>query len=148
MSLASLTYPFLFVKSKVSSETSPARIFSPPLAGVHHLKFLVSNLDVSLAWYTSVMSASHVIALDHYTTSGKRYAAQLNMPALGEACLELRLDHEEAKHARGSDPVTWAVKSRSELQAWIEWLDVKNVKRSKIFRGPVGWLLVFEVSAS
>ncbi|MCJ1435748.1 hypothetical protein MMC27_005123 [Xylographa pallens] len=90
------------------------------------------------------MSASHLLALDQYTARGQRYAAQLSMPALGPACLELRLDHHEAKHARGFEAVTWAVKSRGELQAWIEWLDVKGVKRSKIFTGKVGWLLVFE----
>ncbi|MCJ1382424.1 hypothetical protein MMC17_005537 [Xylographa soralifera] len=144
MSLASLTYPFLFVKSKISSDASPARLVPPPLAGLHRLTFPVSNLDVSLAWYSSVMSASHLLALDQYTSTGQRRAAQLAMPALVPACLELRLDHEEAKHARGSEPVTWAVKSRGELQAWIEWLDVRGVKRSKILAGAVGWLLVFE----
>ena len=90
MSLASLTYPFLFVKSKISSEKASPRVVSPPLAGIHHLKFPVSNLDVSLSWYTSVMSASHSVTLDHYTSDGKRYAAGVNVPALGQACLELR----------------------------------------------------------
>ncbi|MCJ1322827.1 hypothetical protein MMC15_008177 [Xylographa vitiligo] len=144
MSLASLTYPFLFVKSKISAEPAPARRIPPRLAGLHQLSFPVSNLDVSLAWYASVLSASHLLALDQYTARGQRCAAQLSMAALGQACLELRLDHAQAKHAGGSESVTWAVKSRAELQAWIEWLDVKGVKRSKIFTGAVGWLLVFE----
>ena len=170
MSLASLTYPFLLVKSKISTETSPAQPIPPPLAGLHQLTFFVSDLDVSLAWYTSVMSASHLLAQDQYTARGQRCAAQLSMPAMGQSCLKLRcasslhslelavpviganhqatrrLNHQEAKQARGSESVTWAVKSRAELQAWIEWLDVKGVKRSKILTGAVGWFLMFEVS--
>ncbi|MCJ1402236.1 hypothetical protein MMC11_005456 [Xylographa trunciseda] len=90
MSLASLTYPFLYIKSKVSSDTSSPSLISPPLVGIHNLNFSVSNLDVSLAWYQSVMSAFHISALDQYTSSGKRYTAELNMPVLGQACLELR----------------------------------------------------------
>ena len=94
MSLTSLTFPFLLVRSKISPQ-SPAsaflspRISAPPLAGVHHLSFPVSNLDVSLQWYISVLSASHLLVLDRYSPSGKRYAAVLALSALGHAKLEL-----------------------------------------------------------
>ena len=94
MSLASLTFPFLLLKSKIvpdaASAAAPPTPSPPPIAGIHHIKFPVSNIDASLKWYTTVMSASHIRHLDHYTSSGKRYAAVLSLPALGETKIELR----------------------------------------------------------
>jgi hypothetical protein len=97
MSLASFSYPFLLLKAKLLPEVglSPPALrrtasSAPPLVGIHHLKIPVSNIDESIEWYTSVMSASHILALDHYSSNGKRYAAILSMPALGSALLELR----------------------------------------------------------
>lgn len=93
MSLASLTFPLLLLRSKTVPETvsaAPPNPSPPPVAGIHHIKFPVCNLDASLAWYTSVMSAFHFLSLDHYTSRGRRYAAILSLPALGETKLELR----------------------------------------------------------
>ena len=96
MSLASFSYPFLLLKSMLL----PANGFLPtcdpsqpsplPIIGVHHLQFPVSNLDTSLGWYKSVLSASHNLALDHYCPSGRRCAVTMNLPGMGEAVLELR----------------------------------------------------------
>jgi len=55
------------------------------------------------------------------------------------------LDYEKALQARGSDPLTLAVKTRVDLERWAEWLDGKKVSRSGILKGVVGWVLVFEV---
>jgi len=91
MSLASLTFPFLLLRSKCVADTAaPPNPSPPPIVGIHHLEFPVSNVDVSLNWYTSVMSAKHILSLDHYTSSGKRYAAVLSLPAPGETKVELR----------------------------------------------------------
>ncbi|MCJ1245600.1 hypothetical protein MMC30_002804 [Trapelia coarctata] len=148
MSLASLTFPFLLLRSKgvpdAAASAAPPSPSPPPIAGIHHLKFPVSNLDASLKWYTSVMSASHILSLDHYTSSGKRYAAVLSLPALGETKLELRLDYGKALQARGTDPMTLAVTTRADLERWAEWLDAKKVRRSGILKGTVGWVLVLE----
>ncbi|MCJ1473460.1 hypothetical protein MMC13_002111 [Lambiella insularis] len=144
MSLASLAYPFLLAKSKISPKTRASVLSPPPLESIHHVKLAVSDLDISLDWYLSIMSASHTLALDQYTPSGKRYAVELSMPALGLASLQLRLSHEGPFHIRGSDSVTWAVKTRNDLETWKKWLDAKAVKRSKVIRGAMEWLLVFE----
>ena len=87
MSLASFTYPFLLLASGIKSRMGMA---SPPIAGIHHLKFPVSDIDVSLAWYTLVLSATHLPELDHFTKGGDRYAVELQMPAFGKTVLELR----------------------------------------------------------
>ena len=47
----------------------------PRVLGVHHLKFAVSNLDVSLAWYERVVGAKRVPNLDHIRKDGSRFAA-------------------------------------------------------------------------
>ena len=60
------------------------------LAGIHHLKFPVSDIDASIDWYTSVLSASRIAELDHFSASGRRYAVEMNVPGMSQGVLELR----------------------------------------------------------
>ena len=96
MSLGSLTYPFLLFKSLLSQPFIPkADVFStevsaPVLAGIHHIKIPVSEIDASLDWYTYVLSASHQPELDRFTASGVRYAVELKVPGTAQGVLELR----------------------------------------------------------
>ena len=167
MSLASFTYPFLLLKSRLLPTNcflttyDPAKPFPPSVTGVHHLQFPVSDVDISLEWYKSVFAASHSLALDHYSPDGKRCIATVSINGMGETALELRsimklytlpllsvsrLNHESASHCRGSNPLTLAVKTRTDLEQWSGWLDSKSVRRSSILKAVSGWLLVFEVS--
>jgi hypothetical protein len=142
MSFGSFTYPFLRLKSAMS-HAHPSRgvpaASAPAVAGIHRLKFPVADLDASLAWYTSVMSAEHILALDRYRPNGQRFAAELKMPALGSVLLELR----------------WA----GPLEAWagpvlitVDWIRRTRGRRGeqtpsrgewrgeRIWRsGPAGW---------
>ena len=74
----------------------------PPLKGIHHAKFAVSDLDRSEAFYTNVFDARRISAYDHKHDDGSCYAYILEVPNLG-ALLELRLNPEQAEKGRGFD---------------------------------------------
>lgn len=122
--------------------TSPSR---PSISGIHHLKFPVTNLETSLNWYTTVLGASRIAALDHFNSNGERYAIVLSLPALSGPNLELRLNPDQAKNQEMFDPVTLAVETKADLDAWGEFLDKHGVAHSPVLTGVVGWVLVFEV---
>jgi hypothetical protein len=117
----------------------------PRILGVHHLKFAVSNLDVSLAWYERVVGAKRVPNLDHIRKDGSRFAAVCEMSEWSRLFLELRETAEQALKDRGWDPVTLSVQGREDLVRWIDWLDRRGTTHSPLLSGVRGWLLVFEV---
>lgn len=121
---------------------------APPIAGLHHIKLVVSNLDHSLDWYSNVLGSQHVSQYDHFDEDGKRYAVLLSLKALGNTLIELRQNAELARLHRKFDPVTFAVQGQADLRRWAEWLDQKGVKHSPVLYGVAGWLLVFEVGPS
>ena len=96
MSLGSLTYPFLLLKSLLlqlsvsKTDMSSTEASAPVISGIHHLKFPVSDIDAALDWYTSVLSASRQPELDHFTAGGIRYAVELRVPGIAQGVLELR----------------------------------------------------------
>ena len=119
--------------------------FRPKALGVHHLKFAVSNLDVSLAWYERVVGARRVAALDHIRNDGTRFAAICEMPDWSGLFLELRQTEAQALKDRGWDPITLSVQGKHDLVHWIHWLDRWGTTHSPLLTGMRGWLLVFEV---
>jgi hypothetical protein len=120
---------------------------SPPIVtGIHHVKVPVSNINVSLAWYTRVMGAKHLTNLDHINAQGQRYAVELMLPSFGRTAMELRLNSDQAKSQEMFDPITWGVESLDQIKQWEEWLVMNNVATSPVFTGVTGWLLVFQVS--
>lgn len=118
----------------------------PRVLGVHHLKFAVSNLDVSIAWYERVMGARRIPSLDHVRADGSRFAAVCEMTDWNRTYLELRQHEVQAQKDRGWDPVTLSVRGRQDLLDWITWLDRWGTTHSPLLVGVRGWLLVFEVS--
>ena len=123
-----------------SSQPTPPRIL-----GVHHIKFAVSNLDVSLAWYERVIGAKRIPELDHISRFGTRFAAVCRVEAWSNLFLELRQSPAQAAKDRGWDPITLSVQGREDLVQWTEWLDRWQTVRSPLLTGVRGWLLVFEV---
>jgi len=115
----------------------------PDFLGIHHLKFPVSDLDRSLAFYGRILGASRLPKLDHVNAGGQLYAVILEVPNLGTP-LELRLNAEQAAKQKGFDPITLAVEARADLQKWMEHLDTEEVVHSPILTALVGWLLAFE----
>ena len=114
----------------------------PPLHGVHHLKFPVSDLDRSLAFYENALGGRRVAAWDHLHQDGTRYAIILEVPGLGTK-LELRLDPAQAVAQSGFDPVTIAVQDRAALTAWMDHLDGAGIEHSPLLAAIQAWLVVF-----
>jgi catechol 2,3-dioxygenase-like lactoylglutathione lyase family enzyme len=114
---------------------------TPAVAGLHHLKLPVSNLDASLDWYQQVFGARHLPRFDHIDDHGARYAVIVAIPGLS-APLELRWAPGAADAMRGIDPIMLAVESSETLEAWAHRLDSLGVQHSSVIKGGAGHLLV------
>lgn len=114
----------------------------PSLKDIHHVKFVVSNLDRSLHFYEQVFCAKRIAAWDHKHEDGSIYAYSLEIPNLGTR-LELRLNPKEAEKQRGFDPLTITVDDRAALDAWSKYLDELQIEHSPILTAIQAWLIVF-----
>jgi catechol 2,3-dioxygenase-like lactoylglutathione lyase family enzyme len=124
-----------------STRTDDVMTTRPMLDGVHHLKVPVTDLDESLTWWNKVLGAERQRQWDHFNREGKLYAYMCLLPGL-EPPLELRLDPDAARSSAGFDPVSYAVKSASDLHDWARHLDEAGIDHSPVLRGFIGWLLV------
>ncbi len=116
----------------------------PPLMGIHHIKFAVTDLDRSLRFYEAFLGARRIAEADHRRADdGSLYAYILEAPGLGCA-LELRLNPEQAERHRLFDPLTIAVKDRQALADWDALLTEKGIRHSPIITAAQGWLIVIE----
>lgn len=115
---------------------------APGLAGVHHLKFPVSDLECSLHWYERVLGGVRQPHWDHRRPDGSIFAYILLVPGLPYP-LELRDDPEMAGRISGFDPTVFGVATVADLERWQRHLDAQDVPNSGVLRGIIGWLLVF-----
>ncbi len=114
----------------------------PPMQGIHHLKFPVSDLERSLTFYERTLGGKRIAEWDHVHADGTRYAMILDVPGLGTH-LELRLDEGQAKAQRGFGPITIAVEDRAALAAWMDHLDGVGIEHSPVLAAIQAWLVVF-----
>jgi catechol 2,3-dioxygenase-like lactoylglutathione lyase family enzyme len=116
----------------------------PPLMGIHHIKFAVSDLDRSLHFYEAFLGAKRIPEADHRRAAdGSPYAYVLEVPGLG-CWFELLLNPEQAKMHRRLDPLTIAVKDRRTLEAWDNLLTEMKISHSPLLTAVKGWLIVIE----
>jgi catechol 2,3-dioxygenase-like lactoylglutathione lyase family enzyme len=114
---------------------------TPVVAGLHHLKLPVSDLDGSLDFYQRVFGAQHLPQFDHFDDDGDRYAVIIAIPGLSTP-LELRWAPSGAAAMRGCDPINLAVESAEALQDWARHLDPLGVEHSGVIQAGPGHLLV------
>ena len=115
----------------------------PTIAGIHHLKFNVSNLERSLDFYETVLGAKRLPEFDHRRANGEIFAYILHVENLG-TYIELRASPERAAREAGLDPVTFSVRTHRELLDWRDHLETAGVHHSPVFTGVLGWLLAAE----
>lgn len=115
----------------------------PPLDGIHHLKFAVSDPQVSLRFYEQVFGAQRMAAADHVDPQGRVYAYICDVPGFGTK-LDLRLSEEHAASARKFDPVTLNIADRATLVRWIAHLDALQVPHSGEIVTALAFMLVIE----
>jgi catechol 2,3-dioxygenase-like lactoylglutathione lyase family enzyme len=117
---------------------------APPLMGIHHIKFAVTDLDRTLRFYEAFLDASRIPELDHRRTDdGSLYAYILKVGGLG-CLLELRLNPAQAEKHRLFDPLTIAVEDRLALEVWDRLLTQKRIHHSPIITAVQGWMIVVE----
>jgi catechol 2,3-dioxygenase-like lactoylglutathione lyase family enzyme len=115
----------------------------PPLRGIHHLKFAVSDLDESLHFYERALGARRLPEADHVRHDGTYYAYVVEVPGLG-TMIELRLDPERAARQALFDPLTIALDDRAALEIWDAALTERGVLHSPILVALQAWLIVVQ----
>ena len=117
---------------------------TPPLRGIHHVKFAVSDLPRALKFYETALGGQRIPEADHKREdTGDLYAYILNVPGLN-AKLELRLNAEQAKKHERFDAVTIAVDDRKALEAWDMALVDRGILHSPIIPAIQAWLIVLQ----
>lgn len=109
---------------------------APTVSGLHHITFPVSDLAASISWYERLLGAEHLTALDHYNPQGEWCAAVLAVPGL-DVPLQLRAG-EPVSVPPGFEPVTFSVRDRADLDAWVAHLDALGVPHPPVTTARVG----------
>jgi len=112
------------------------------LVGIHHVKFPVSDLARSRAWYERVFDLRPVLEFrdDH---DGVVRGVAYEIPGLPEVGVALRENPAAARGIAGFDPVSFAVADHDAAQAWADRLDRLGVPHSPVMDATIGWILVF-----
>ena len=111
------------------------------ITGVHHLKFPVSDLARSRAWYERVLGFRP--ELEFPDEDGVVRGLAGTVPGLGDVGLALRENPEAARGIAGFDPVSFGIADREQAQAWADRLDELGVEHSPVIDASVGWIVVF-----
>ncbi|MDI2131432.1 VOC family protein [Yinghuangia seranimata] len=113
----------------------------PALDGIHHVKFPVSDLPRSLAWYRDVFGLT--VVMEFPDEGGVPRGVAATVPGLGETMFALRENPDAAAGCKGFDPVSFAVRDRADVEAWAAHLDTLGVPHSPVIEASIGWILVF-----
>jgi len=113
----------------------------PALTGIHHVKFPVSDLATSRAWYERVLG--FVVTLEFEDEDGVVRGVAGSAPGLGAVDIALRENPQAAKGFAGFDPVSFGIADREAADAWAAWLDSVGVDHSPVIDATVGWIVSF-----
>lgn len=111
------------------------------LTGIHHLKFPVSDLNRSRAWYGEVFGLQ--VEYEFPDEDGVVRGVAGTVPGLGGTGLALRENRAAARGLGGFDPVSFAIADRAAAQAWVERLDALGVAHSPVVEASFGWIVSF-----
>ena len=116
---------------------------APTLTGVHHIKFPVSDIEASAAFFEKAFGAKRIERFNHKDEKGVLFAAMMHFPGC-DFPVELRHAPKAAKAVAGYDPVTFGVKDKHQLDIWTTHLDSVGIKHSGVITGYIGHLIDFE----
>jgi catechol 2,3-dioxygenase-like lactoylglutathione lyase family enzyme len=112
----------------------------PDIVGLHHLSLPASDCMRSSDWYERVLGFARVLVEeeeDAVTTVALQHSC--------EVLLYLRLDRQASKASNGGahriPALSFSVGSRSDLEAWDEWLTTLGVDHSAACQVHLGWAL-------
>lgn len=115
--------------------TTDTQAVAPPMTGYHHMGLTVRDVEVSEAWYGTVLSLVRAFVEPH--RDGDGYAVVMTRPG---APFFLGLDHHvDADRQRfsarrtGLDHLAIGVATRAEFDGWVAHLDSLGVEHGEIF---------------
>lgn len=114
----------------------------PDISGIHHVTLSVSDLEASIDWYSSLLGFEVV---KRVTVDG------LDKAMLTRGPLRVTLiNHGEyavrgpfSERRCGLDHLSFAVRDRATLDAWVARLDDAGVLRGDVKRGGTGDVVSF-----
>lgn len=109
----------------------------PRLAGVHHVKLPVTDLDRSLDWYRSRLGYRLV---QEFMEDGTLMGVVLAHPN-GGPMFGLRLDPERARAAAGFDYFAIGVPDKQSLDALAAHLTALGETHAGVHVATIGWIL-------
>lgn len=110
---------------------------APVLAGVHHLKLPVTDLDRSREWYLSRLGYQVVM---EFVEQGRLMGYALGHPNGGPS-LALRLDPERARAAAGFDYFTIGVPDQDAIDKLAARLTSLGERHAGVHWASIGWIL-------
>jgi glyoxylase I family protein len=107
------------------------------VSGVHHVTFVVRELDAGIEWFERVLGAQHIDRFDHHDELGVRFGVILQLEGF-PGMVELRTATELYPLREGYDPVTFEVADDAALESWLRHLDAAGAEHSPIKRRRTG----------
>lgn len=112
----------------------------PELVGIHHVKYPVTDLGMSRAWYEQVFALTLMMEFRDEPDGPVRGIA---FEPTGGVMIGLREHPHAAAGLSGFDPVSFAIADRDAADAWVERLDSLGIEHSPVIDASIGWLIVF-----
>ena len=109
----------------------------PTLAGIHHVKLPVSDLDRSQEWYRTRLGYRPNM---EFHEDGKLMGVVMEHPAGGPS-FGLRLDPERAQAAAGFDYFAIGVPDKAAIEALAARLTDLGEEHAGVHFATIGWIL-------
>ncbi|MEC3976960.1 VOC family protein [Amycolatopsis sp. H20-H5] len=117
---------------------------TPTLSGVHHVTFLVSDLEAAIAWYETVLGAQRLPRLDHHDEHGNCFAVLFLLPGV-DTPVQVRRAAEVTTATAGTDAVIFSVPDRASLNRWAAHFDTHGVEHSPVMTARAGFSMTVTV---
>ena len=111
---------------------------APVLAGIHHLKLPVVDLERSLAWYQRHLGYETMF---EFVEEGVLMGVSMRHPN-GGPDLALRRNPEKAEAAAGFDYFAIGVPGHEAIEALAHRFSAAGESEPDVQRTPVGWVLL------